>query len=93
MSNTVSDVVDYTDFTTIDTPAKERAKLDVGDIYMNVAKHEPCGWIIRSRNRHDYRSCKCGGVSINGGSWYHKLVGDIDHTTSHIVYYKKKHRV
>lgn len=84
---------DYTEFTHIDMPSAERRKLDVGDIYMNVAKHnvEGCGWIIRSKNRHDYRTCKCGKLSIDGGSWYHKLVGDIDNAESHLVMYKDLH--
>jgi hypothetical protein len=31
-----------------------------------------CGDIIESKNRHDYVSCKCGNVSVDGGTDYLK---------------------
>lgn len=86
------ETVDYTDFTHIDTPPADRLKYDVGDIYMNVAVHTTCGWVIRSKNRHHMATCKCGKLSIDGGSWYIKLVGDIDNAVCHTVYYKEKHK-
>lgn len=83
---------DYTVFTHIDMPAAERKKLDIGNIYMNVAKCTRCGWIIRSKNRHDYQTCKCGAVSVDGGSWYVGLAGDLDNAEPHTVYYKELHK-
>lgn len=65
-------VTDYHDFTTIDTPKEERRKLNVGDIWVNAAQCLKCGEIVRSRNRHDFRYCKCGNVAVDGGSWYAK---------------------
>jgi hypothetical protein len=63
---------DYHDFTTIDTPKEERRRLNVGDIWINAAECLVCGDQPRSTNRHDFRPCKCGNVSVDGGSWYVK---------------------
>jgi hypothetical protein len=81
--------VDYIDFAPYDMPAALRHRIDVGDIYINQVRHTECGWFIRSKNRHDYQTCKCGKLSIDGGSWYTKLVGDIDNVEKHIVMYKE----
>ena len=62
--------VDYHDFTTIDTTAAERKRLNVGDIWINAARCHECGEEVRSRNLHDFRSCKCGNVAVDGGSFY-----------------------
>ena len=32
-----------------------------------------CGYIIYSRAHHDYHSCPCGGVSVDGGFDYFKV--------------------
>lgn len=32
-----------------------------------------CGYIIYSRARHDFRSCKCGDCNIDGGFDYVKI--------------------
>lgn len=36
----------------------------------NRAKCKLCGEIIESFLRHDYVTCKCGEISIDGGSYY-----------------------
>lgn len=86
----MSYIVDYVDFTHIDMSLEDRRKIDVGDIYLNVIKHNvpECGWIIRSKNRRDYVTCKCGELSIDGGSWYVKLYGDIKNAELHTVMYR-----
>ena len=66
---------DYQSFTTRDTPAAEREKLNVGNIWLNAAMCNLCGDIIRSKNRHDFRTCHCGGTSVDGGSHYVKRSG------------------
>lgn len=78
---------DYHDFTDITTPEAERRKLDVGDIWINAAECKKCGDIVRSRNRHDFRSCKCGSIIVDGGSWYARRVGDLEAIKDIIVYY------
>lgn len=71
-------MTDYIDFTYIDMPAAERLILDVGDIYLNVGKCKLCGWVIRSKNRHDMVYCKCRDCFIDGGSWYIRCSGHLD---------------
>ena len=31
-----------------------------------------CGDVIESHNRHDFMSCKCGEISVDGGKSYIK---------------------
>lgn len=73
---------DYQTFTTKDTPKEERRRLNVGDIWSNAAECTLCGDVVRSTNRHDCRSCKCGAIAVDGGSDYARRIGDqfIDRT-------------
>lgn len=71
-------VIDYHNFTTKATPKSERDRLNVGDWYINAVECTKCGDTPRSRNRHDFRYCKCGSIAVDGGSWYPRRVGDID---------------
>lgn len=80
-----SKVTDYLDFTTIDTPRERRIELGVGDIFINQGECLDCGWIIRSKNRHNMAHCKCGKTAIDGGSWYVRTMGNIK---LHTVMYK-----
>lgn len=64
------DVTDYQNFSTKDMLKKERSKLNIGDIWSNAAKCLLCGETIRSKNRHDFRSCSCGNLMVDGGSCY-----------------------
>jgi len=61
---------DYQKFTTKNMPIEERRKLDVGDIWSNTVECPYCHEMIRSRNRHDHVTCKCGKTFVDGGSWY-----------------------
>lgn len=38
----------------------------------NRAKCKLCGDILESFHRHDYVTCKCGEISIDGGNDYYK---------------------
>lgn len=82
-------MTDYHDFTTIDIPLTERRKLNVGDIWINAAKCKKCGDEVRSKNRHDFRSCKCGAVSVDGGSWYARRVGNMEDMEDVIIPFKE----
>lgn len=33
-----------------------------------------CDYVVYSRARHDFRSCKCGSVSVDGGPGYERLI-------------------
>ena len=36
-----------------------------------------CNDIIESLSQHDYRKCKCGACSIDGGNAYNRIGGDL----------------
>lgn len=67
---------DYHDFCTKDTPKEQRRKMNIGDWWVNAVRCLKCNDVIRSKNRHDYVTCSCGSVSVDGGSWYLKRCGD-----------------
>lgn len=39
-------------------------------IIKNQVKCLKCGDIIESKNRHDFVTCSCGNVSVDGGKYY-----------------------
>lgn len=75
-SNYKDDAPDYHFICDVNTPKKDRDRMFMGDVYANMAKCLECGDIIRSKNKHDYRSCSCGKLSVDGGSHYLKRAGD-----------------
>ena len=66
-------VTDYHNWVHKGTPKEKRDKIYIGNIYVNAAECHECGWFIRSRNKHDFVTCKCGNVSVDGGSHYGKV--------------------
>jgi len=44
-------------------------------IIRNRIKCKHCGSIIESKYRHDFRTCKCRKVSIDGGKDYLRRIG------------------
>lgn len=78
---------DYHQFCFRGTPLLTRNKLNIGDLYLNGATCLHCDYFIRSRNRHDMVSCKCGKVSVDGGSWYAKRTGNSEDYVNHIEYF------
>ena len=44
----------------------------------NAFKCLYCNDIIESKHQHDFTTCKCGKTSIDGGTSYIRLVGDLD---------------
>lgn len=67
--------VDYQDLVNKHTPPETRKKLRIGDIWSNEIECTKCGDVVRSRNEHDYRHCKCGESAIDGGSWEVRVKG------------------
>lgn len=43
----------------------------------NKAQCKRCKDIIESKHRHDFVTCKCGSISIDGGLDYQKWTGDL----------------
>lgn len=64
---------DYHDFTYPSMSKEECDKLFVGPLYINGGWCEACNTFIRSRNKHDYVTCRCGKNSVDGGSHYQKI--------------------
>lgn len=48
-------------------------------ILCNKAQCTICGDVIESRHRHDFVTCKCGALSVDGGLDYLKRSGDPRH--------------
>lgn len=70
--------VDYQTFTKKDTDLNTRRHFNIGNIWSNSAKCNKCNDIIRSKNKHDYVTCSCEAIAIDGGSWYIKVSGNQD---------------
>ena len=45
-------------------------------ILLNSIKCKKCSEILISEHTHDFRTCSCGSVSIDGGKDYLHRVGD-----------------
>lgn len=58
-------------------PAIKEIKYDT-KILRNSAKCLKCGDEIESKSVHDFVSCKCGAISVDGGHEYLRRVGDSD---------------
>lgn len=71
-------VTDYHDFLGIDSTKEKCDYFNTGTIYANAAECKKCGWYIRSRNKHDMVSCRCGAISVDGGSHYLKRSGNYE---------------
>lgn len=47
-------------------------------ILRNAAKCKRCGDIIESTHRHDFKSCECGAISVDGGKEYIRRLAAAD---------------
>lgn len=47
-------------------------------ILVNKIKCKKCGDVIESKSRHDFKSCSCGAVSVDGGLDYIRRCGEED---------------
>jgi hypothetical protein len=44
----------------------------------NRARCKKCNDIIESKFRHDFVSCKCGAIFVDGGNDYFRYGGDLE---------------
>ena len=44
------------------------------NVIRNAAKCLACGVIVESRHRHDFKTCDCGNLSVDGGHSYLRTV-------------------
>lgn len=47
-------------------------------IEVNAARCKLCHDTIHSYHRHDFRTCKCGAISVDGGLDYLRRVGNLE---------------
>lgn len=47
-------------------------------IIFNRARCRKCGTFLESKSVHDFQTCSCGAISIDGGKQYLRRVGDFD---------------
>lgn len=47
-------------------------------ILVNKIKCKKCGDVIESKSRHDFKSCSCGAVAVDGGHDYIRRGGKSD---------------
>ena len=48
-------------------------------ILRNAIRCRLCGSIIESKSIHDFQTCKCGSVSVDGGLAYIRRCGNIEY--------------
>jgi len=59
----------------------------VKNLLINQAQCKLCRDIIRSKHRHDFVSCKCGEISVDGGTSYvRRLAKDLDNIIDLSIY-------
>tara|TARA_R110000822_G_scaffold5031_13_gene21882 strand:+ start:7154 stop:7561 length:408 start_codon:yes stop_codon:yes gene_type:complete len=54
-------------------------------IVQNAANCLSCGDLIVSKHRHDFVTCTCGAISVDGGQEYLRRVGGFDTAGSYAV--------
>lgn len=47
-------------------------------IITNKIRCKKCGDIIESKTRHDFKTCRCGAVAVDGGYDYLKRTGNYE---------------
>jgi hypothetical protein len=56
-------------------------------IVRNSARCNLCDDVIESKHRHDFRTCKCGNLSIDGGRNYvRRVVNEPGSFTERVVF-------
>lgn len=45
-------------------------------IKRNAARCRKCNSTIESKYRHDFTSCSCGAISVDGGKDYQRRIGN-----------------
>lgn len=60
-------------------------------IIQNEVQCGSCGDVIFSRNRHDFVTCTCGNISVDGGMDYIRRVGGEKGYTELSMFMDEKH--
>ena len=71
----------------IDEVLSKLDKIELGHkIVKNAAQCKLCKAVIESKSVHDYVSCKCRAIAVDGGHEYVKRVGEFDNMIELSVY-------
>lgn len=60
-------------------------------ILLNEVECNKCGDVIVSKHRHDYVTCKCEAVSVDGGMEYLRRIGHPSHFTERSIMMDNDH--
>lgn len=60
-------------------------------IIQNESECGKCHDIIWSASRHDFKSCKCGAISVDGGMDYIRRVGDLSEIIERSMSMEQEH--
>jgi hypothetical protein len=52
-------------------------------IVQNAVSCNGCGDMIISKHRHDFVTCTCGAISVDGGQAYLRRIGDFSNAVDH----------
>ena len=69
---------DYHNLVHINSTPEVRDFYFIGDIWSNEIMCIECRDIVRSKNKHDHRACKCGLSWVDGGSHYQRRGGSCE---------------
>lgn len=61
-------------------------------IYRNMVRCKKCGDIIESKTVHDFKSCSCGAVAVDGGKQYLRRCGNKEDYEELSLYYENNNR-
>lgn len=71
----------------------KRLNYQHGTILLNCASCLSCGDILKSHHRHDFVSCSCGKIGVDGGREYIRRVGSLEHILELSIYSSVSHVV
>lgn len=58
---------------------RKKKNINRKKIIRNMAKCLKCGDVIESTHRHDFVTCSCGIISVDGGKDYLRRVGKFNY--------------
>jgi hypothetical protein len=80
---------DVLNFVTKSSTEAQRRKFGIGDIFINATLCLKCRTYLRSVHAHDYKTCKCGAVAVDGGSRMVRRLGNPEDRVDIIEYFYK----
>jgi predicted class III extradiol MEMO1 family dioxygenase len=60
------------------------------ELIRSIYQCKECGDIIESKHRHDFTTCQCGNLSIDGGLDYTRIIYDKENSWIDLSEYKEE---